>query len=265
MKVAMKLKVGPMFRKLKGKNLVKQHMRIAKEISERLKKYKGVIGIVALGGVARGYSDKFSDIDIIVFCEKKIENFPIREEEFEFKGTTIDIGVCVLEDEAKKFWDQGVRWAFSDSIILYDPKGEIRAFLKNKLIYPENERKEILIENMTQCEWHCNAMALGWIYRGDIVSAHYSVNCALECFIKVLFALNKEFDPGEKWRLFCLHALQWLPKNSEKYLKEPLKVRDFTLEELERRRRALNYLWQATLPKVEEEVKMKFEKFKKLV
>ncbi|MCM8808057.1 MAG: nucleotidyltransferase domain-containing protein [Candidatus Omnitrophica bacterium] len=62
------------FKKLKGENLIKEHFEIAKKVCDDFKKYKSVKGIVILGGIGRGYSDKYSDIDIIIFTERNLYN-----------------------------------------------------------------------------------------------------------------------------------------------------------------------------------------------
>ena len=91
------------FEELKAEKLA-EAISVAEEFASKLKR-KGVVGIVFLGGIARGYFDKFSDIDIIIFKEKKAELGMRREDEIEFKGFKIDYEITNYEDKLKSEWD----------------------------------------------------------------------------------------------------------------------------------------------------------------
>lgn len=93
------------------------------------------------------------------------------------------------------------------------------------------------------------------------MSSHYAVNQAIECLLKVLFALNRKFIPPEKWRLYCSYSLKWLPSNFKEHIRKALLTRKYTLEDVERRVRILRSLWKEVLPKVEKEVGLSFDKF----
>jgi len=63
--------LNSVFRDLKGENIVKRHHKVAMEFLEsRVLKFPEILGVVILGRITRGYSDKLSDIDIIVFRDK---------------------------------------------------------------------------------------------------------------------------------------------------------------------------------------------------
>jgi hypothetical protein len=92
-----------------------------------------------------------------------------------------------------------------------------------------------------------------WVARGDLVSAHYCVNYALDLMMSVLFALNKEFLPPQKWRIFYSYSLKWLPKDYEKLVKEAMLVKSLSAQDLERRLLALRETWSQILSKTREE------------
>ncbi|KYH36999.1 MAG: hypothetical protein AYL29_009240 [Candidatus Bathyarchaeota archaeon B24] len=251
------------FEELKAEKLA-EAISVAEEFASKLKR-KGVVGIVFLGGIARGYFDKFSDIDIIIFKEKKAELGMRREDEIEFKGFKIDYEITNYEDKLKSEWDIVERWAFSKAKVFYDPQGKIKALIDMKVRLKEEERRWMIIEGMTQSEWYCNYCSESWIYRNDVLSAHRSINLALEYLMKALFGLNNQLLPSEKWLMYLVQRLKWLPRGFNEKLKEILLIREFSIKELQRRRNALNYLWKQMLPRAEKEVGMRFDEFKRLV
>ncbi|MGQ4894945.1 MAG: nucleotidyltransferase domain-containing protein [Candidatus Njordarchaeia archaeon] len=100
------------FESLEGRNIIKLHKKIAARFVDNFKK-EGVIGIVLLGGIARGYADKYSDIDIIVFTERNVDLGIPRESE---------ISVKVPEEDYKKY---GINVVTIDyEIIEYDKASE---------------------------------------------------------------------------------------------------------------------------------------------
>ena len=42
--------------------------RAANIISQKIAKIPGVVGVIAAGGIGRGHSDEFSDLDLIVYA-----------------------------------------------------------------------------------------------------------------------------------------------------------------------------------------------------
>jgi len=250
------------FQNLRKDKLV-EATKIAEEFASRYKQ-EGIVGIVFLGGIARGYFDKFSDIDVSIVREKHAKIKP-KQEEIKYKGFLIDYAISTYEEWSKEDWNMEARWTFSCAKIFYDPKEKIKEVLNEKVPLKEKERRWFMIEGMTQSDYFCNRVSKSWIYRGDILSAHNSINAALDDFFKALFALNNELIPSTKWKIYLSKNLKWLPKKFNESLNEILLIKDFSIEELQRRRKALNYLWKQTLPKAEKEIGMKFDEFAKLV
>ena len=130
---------------------------VAEEFASKFRR-KGVVGIVFLGGIARGYFDKFSDIDLIVFKRRGIRLRIKHEDEIEYKVFKIDYEIVNYDDSAKSEWEMEKRWAFSNAKIFYDPEGKIRALLSKKVHLKNKERKWIIMEGITQSEWYCNCL-----------------------------------------------------------------------------------------------------------
>jgi len=71
--------------------------------------------------------------------------------------------------------------------------------------------------------------------------------------LKILFALNKEFLPPTKWRIFYSYRLKWLPEDYKELLEETMYTKNFSVKELNRRLKAIRRLWLNILPKIEDE------------
>lgn len=239
-------------------------IEVAEEFASKFKR-KGIVGIVFLGGIAKGYFDEFSDIDIAIFKKKNVKLKMKYKDEIKYKGFTIDYEILDYEDSVKFEWEMGKKWAFSKVKIFYDPEKKIKALIKKKVFLKEKERKWMIIEGMVQSEWYCNEVSESWIYRNDIVSAHFSIDIALKYLMEAIFGLNKQLLPGEKWIMYQVKKLKWLPKRFNEKLKEIILVKEISTKELKKRRNALIFLWEQMLTRAEKEVGMKFDEFEKLI
>jgi len=132
--------------------------------------FEGVAGIIFIGGLARGFADKYSNLDIIVFLDCKDE-----------VGTIAEM----------------------------------------------------------------------WVDRGDLLSAHYCLNYSVDLVVGILYALNKEFMPTQKWRIFHSYRLKWLPTDYKKLMQEAATVKNLSERNLNRRIKVLRKLEIA--PKIEKE------------
>lgn len=250
--------------KLKGENQIEMFRQVAERLVSKITAYKNVVGIIFLGGLIRGFVDKFSDLDITVFLSGKDERVPTQIydlglEERKRSAIDIDLEIHFLEDFKRRRWDEMDRWELSNAEIAFDPKGEIRKMLRAKLRIP----KEFWIRRIALCseyvKWYCcppkddvGTIAEAWIQRGNLVSAHYSLNYAIELLFNVIFALNKEFLPPPKWRIFYSSRLKWLPKNYKELLGEAMRVKSMSPKDFDRRLRAIRRMWCEILPKIED-------------
>jgi predicted nucleotidyltransferase len=249
--------------RLKGKNQIRQFREAAERLVSKIKTCNNVAGIAFLGGLVRAFADKHSDLDIMVFLDKRDELLrrqlhKIGIEEGKHSGIDIDLEIHYLRDFERWKWNETDRWDFSHAGISFDPNGQIKKMFRAKL----KVSGEFWIRHIAICaeymKWYCcppregvGTIAEAWIDRGDVLSAHYCLNYSVELLFKIVFALNKEFLPPEKWRVFYFHNLKWLPRN-HRLLNEAIIIRDLSAEDLSRRLRALRKIWQATLPKIEE-------------
>ena len=110
------------------------------------------------------------------------------------------------------------RWAFSSAKIFYDPEGKIRALINKKVRLKDEEKKWMIVEGMTQSKWYCNYSSEAWVHRNDLISAHYSIGLALKYLMKALFGLNNQLLPDEKWQMYQVQRLKWLPRGFKEKL-----------------------------------------------
>ena len=254
-----------MMPKLKGKNQVRRFRRVAEGLVSKISSFEGVAGIVFIGGLVRGFADRFSDVDIIVFLSRRDERLKRRIRGLGVDvqrrlGIDVDLEVHFLGDFRRWKWDEVDKSEFSRAEIVFDPKGEVKKIFKEKL----RVRKGFWVRRIVVCgeylKWYCcppkkdvGTVAESWIERGDFVSAHYCLTYAADLLVRIVFVLNREFLPAPKWRIFYSYGLKWLPKNYKKLLGEAMLVKSFSAEDFNRRLKAIRELWCAVLPKIKEE------------
>jgi predicted nucleotidyltransferase len=250
---------------LKGKNQIESFRRVAQKLTSKIVAYESVAGVVFIGGLVRGFADTFSDVDIITFLGRRDEQLRRRIRDIGSEGqrrygVDVDLEVHFLEDFRKRKWDEVHRWEFSRAKIVFDPEGEIKKLFSEKL----EVSKSFWVKRIVVCgeylRWYCcplkkdvGSVAECWIERGDLVSAHYCLNYAVELLIRVLYALNREFLPAPKWRIFYSYELKWLPESYKRLLGEAMLLKSFSAKDFRRKLGAIRELWCGILPRIREE------------
>ena len=251
--------------KSSDKGLLKKAEGIAKEFADKYKK-EGIVGIVFLGAIARGYFDKNADIDIIIFKSKSCKSVPTLNVGYKkVNEIEVDYSISEYESSLQKNWDMAERWAFSTSKIYYDPKGMIKSLLEEKVPLKEEERRNLMIDGIVQSEWYINDLSKTWVERGDLLCAFHQFGKGLSHFFNAIFSFNNELIPDYKWKLNIIKQMNILPKNFNKKLEEVLLTKEISEEEVERKRKAFMFLWKDFLPLVEKEVGLSFKNMEKLV
>lgn len=223
-----------------------------------------VAGIAFLGALVRGYFDRHADIDIAIFGAHGIEGIALPQYQH-VDGLEIHCDFASIEAEAAASWGMAKRWAFSEASIRYDPHGRLRRLLEQKVPLRQEERRWLMISGITQAEWYINRLTTLWMDRGSVPSAHGMFGPGLDHFFEALFGLNGKLVADFKWRLFYAERLSALPKDFSRRMAEVMMVRSLDESELRRRRDAFMAMWQELLPRIEEEVGMKFDEFKDTV
>lgn len=251
--------------KLKGQNRIKTFRQTANRLASKISKHKGVAGIAFIGGLVRGFVDEYSDLDIIVLLTERDEK--LRKQICEMGPNEairckvdMDLEVHFIEDFRNQKWDEIDRWEFAKAQIVFDPEGALKETFAEKLRLPENLWVKRVVANAEYLKWYCcpprenvGTIAESWVTRGDLQSAHYCLNYSVDLMLKILFALNREHLPPPKWRLFYSRRLKWLPKGYNDLIEDAMRIRSYSLEELNLRLLALRKMWKSILLKIEAE------------
>lgn len=250
---------------LKGKNKIIKFQKVAERLLSKIVIQKNVAGVVFLGGLARGFVDDSSDLDVMVFLSETDEDQRKRLRKIglaEQKDSKVDIDLEVHQINVfrKWHWDEIDRWDFSTAKIVYDPEGQIEQLFKKKLRVPKDFWINRIVVNAEYMKWYCcpprdnvGTIAEAWIDRGDLVAAHDCLNYSVELLIKLIFALNKSFLPPPKWRMFYSYNQNWLPNNYRRLIAQALCTRSLTESELRRRLKALREIFRSVLEEIEKE------------
>jgi predicted nucleotidyltransferase len=248
---------------LEGENLIEEYMRIAERVKSKILSIKGVSGIVYAGGLVRGFADRYSDVDIIVFLSSRKRELrerikKIGADEQKDSKVDIDLEIHYLADFAKRRMDEIIKWDYSKSRIVFDPNGRLKELLREKTKGTHEHWIERIVICAEYMSWYCCPKREGvatlvetWIKRGDLISANYCINYAIDLLLETIFALNKEFLPAPKWRIFYSYDLKWLPRDYGKLLEEAMKVESFSVADLDRRLGSMRHMWREVIYKIE--------------
>ena len=229
---------------LKTKDRNKEYSEIAKKYSKKISEYDGVIGVTIGGGIGRGHSDEFSDIDIFIFLDSKTYRkwkmkSPIPEGDHHYEDYWIETEFFDYEEEKERVWGIEERWERKHHIILFDKNSKIKNLYKKKLIFGEKEKKKIYEHLSDKTGWYIAELPNVWIKRGNIPQAHYVMNTGIDWIIEYIFLQNNYFTPWAKWKLYYAFLMDKLPKDFRKNILEAMKIKDYTKKDVLRRQKIL--------------------------
>jgi hypothetical protein len=243
--------------------LLEKATRLAREFAAGYTR-DGIVGIVFLGAIARGYFDASADIDIALFKEPA-SGITLPGQFLQVEGFEVHCHLADYESERAAPWDMPKRWTFSQGQIHYDPQGKVAQLLAQKLPLQPEEKKWLLMSGLSLSEWYINRLTLLWMQRGNLTSAHHMVAQGLNYFFDMLFALNDQLVADMKWRYYCVEQLPRLPAHFQARLQQTMLLHEFSVEELERRKTAFMQMWHEMLPIIEQEVHLSYAEINDLV
>lgn len=224
-----------------SRDLLAAAEKVADEISSAFIGKRGVVGIVYLGALARGYFDEYSDIDIVVYKRKGARLGWPRELEYTYSGFTIDLELRDYEKELRRSWGLEERWVFLHARIHYDPFGLVRELLELKVPLTYRERAELLRDELRKAEWSLGD-AHAWLQRGDLSSAHFMVSTALRHALRAIVLFNGQPPPPDKWLFRAALASDKRPPKLRDLLEKALLTPELSSTELQRRVSAVDEL-----------------------
>jgi hypothetical protein len=222
--------------------------RQAQVFADRFAAHEGVVGVLLTGGVARGYADHFSEIDLVVYLtQSTFERWtqsglaPYAGGDSWLDGWHVDFGYLCYEDELQAEWDHVKRWDRSYAVVLHDPRGLMRELLARKAILT-NEEKRCLASRylILYGDYFLLFVVPSWLYRGDLLAAHHCLNIAFDSLIRAVFLANDELIPFDKW---TVNTLAWTPSNWRGRMEQALLVREISSSDVERRLTLLSELF----------------------
>jgi hypothetical protein len=211
--------------------------------------------------------DKFSDLDITIILEtsdaslkQRIRKIRAKEQ---LKNLDLDLEFYSLADFKAKVWDDMDRWEYSHAKIIFDFEGKTRKVIANKLKVPRSFWTKRIAVDVEHLKWYCcpldesvRTISEAWVEREDLTAAHYCLNNASEVMLELAFALNKEFLPAPKWRLYYSYKLRRLPEGFKEDMMEVMKVDSISLDEFNRRLKLLQMMWSKIKPLVEKKTNL---------
>jgi hypothetical protein len=101
---------------------------------------------------------------------------------------------------------------------LYDPDGVLGSFKQQLADYPEELQLKVIDHHLSALEdVEDIERAVG---RKDVFFFHFAIDLALDHFLQVLFALNKEYFPSRKRSEVYLRGFEVKPADCEQRLRE---------------------------------------------
>lgn len=219
------------------------YFRQAREFADRFAACEGVMGVLLTGGVARGYADHFSELDLAVYLTRPyFEGWtsrgvvPFPEGDSLQEGWHVDFDYFCYEDEMEGEWEHTKRWDHSYAAILHDPQGLMQEMLARKAVLSKEERQRLLnCHLILYGDYFSNLVVPSWLHRGDLLSAHHCLNVALDSLLKAVFLANDELIPFDKWTLNLSYTLPWTPRDWRERVEQSLMVREVSQADVERR------------------------------
>ncbi len=202
--------------------LIAKQTEIAKDFVKDIQSDRNILGVVLLGGAARGYADEYSDVDLGIFYKNKTDIMP---GERLYQNMDLDIMIFEYNSWLNTKWPHVQRQAFKEGVILLDNDNKISNLLKSKLMYGEEERAYDIINILMKLKWKGFSIKRYEIpkdykftlppdlmsRRGCIECSYILLNEAFDLYLQLLYCLNREFIPDSKWRLYNSYKLHWLP------------------------------------------------------
>jgi predicted nucleotidyltransferase len=238
-----------------------EYFILAEKISEKFKKIHQVDAVCLGGSIAKGFTDKLSDIDLYIYSDEKIplrlrqdivNEFGVKhadlnltfwdpgDEWFDYEtGIEVDIiywdktwiqgqiDRVLIDQQASVGYSTCFWYTVLNSTVLFDrDEWFLKLQEKCRQPYPEKLRNTVIAKNHPVLK---NVIPSYYgqikkaIERNDIISINHRVSALLASYFDVLFAINRLPNPGEKKLLrFSLKNCQKRPKNLKRQIKNVL-------------------------------------------
>lgn len=181
-----------------------------------------VLGLIVHGGYSnnpRHYSDTSSDLDFTLVIDGS--KFPASEKDsrgfipsLNFKSyqimenlSPIEVDMYYFDINDDREWDLGTRegYAYSATVV-YDPKGIIQPWLDRKTELTPKLRNNTISCLMNKArKMYESAPFMGTVDR------NITLTKVVKNLVEVIFYINWEYPPDQKWRTSTTSQLEWRP------------------------------------------------------
>lgn len=208
-------------------DMLEKYKSVAFKYEKEMMKRDDVIGVMQLGGIARNRADQYSDIDIAIFSHKPLKDITLGESWVE-PGCDLEVFNIAIDDGYED-WGEIKREAYQEGYISSDKTGEVKAFMEKALYYDDQTFAYNALDMIFAMAWH------GYIYtpfrkkvvhgyywvlphnlwhmRGEVNNSYYLLRYSAECFMHLLFVVNRRWAPDYKWRYLKSKNLKRLPND----------------------------------------------------
>jgi len=242
----------------RGPNLAAEYRERAWQLARRFGVLEGVVGVALVGALTLGRADRYSDIDLVVYLRRHtlrtwlLGAAPLPEGESYYHGLRLDLSYRDYADERVREWSAAERWQAARAEILYDPEGLIAELFQRKAVIGDAEQHALLGDEAATASYLLDVAVPAWLYRGDPIGAHHVLNLVVTSIIRLVYLVNQQPVPAEKWLVHLSFELPWQPERWRERLADVLAVREPTNVEASRRLRLLDTLlrecWEQVAP-----------------
>ena len=210
-------------------DMLKTHQTIADRYCETIINDPMLEGVAYLGGLARGFADEFSDIDIALFSYEPMPDLQLGEH-LTPDGHVLELFNVVMNEGFEK-WSPIQKEAYEECVIVIDKNKNVSAFLNAALLFKDDYRIKKALELIFEIAWH------GWVYtpykntttkgyywvlpedlwfrRNNAANAFFVAQKSIDHFIDLMFVINRKWSPDYKWRYIKYLNLPVLPENAK--------------------------------------------------
>lgn len=197
----------------RGPNRYRTLLKAGRNITGKIARLSGVVGVLGSGALGRRFGDRHSDLDLTVYAHAHAVRRLRRLVSIGWiscKGVGFDIVVTPFETAQKagvpsKFWSQVRRWDHQNSRIMYDSRGRVKKLLAEKLVYPDAEQKRLLARYRGDVHEYLVFYPELWAERGQLYNVIDALVGAVKNITLWIYAKNRVFEPyAPKWLFYHL-------------------------------------------------------------
>ena len=249
------------------KNMLERYKEIAFAFEKEMMKRDDVIGVMQLGGIARDRADEYSDIDIAIFSHKPLADLKMGEQ-WVAPGCDLEVFNIAI-DEGYEDWGEIKKEAYQEGYISSDKTGEVKEFIEKALRYSDEQFVYNALDYIFAMAWHGyvytpfrNKIVHNyywvlpsdlWHQRGEINNSYYLLRYCAECFMHLLFVVNRRWAPDYKWRYLKSKKLDYLPKDYVAKI-DYIFFKEDSEETFNTKRQYLNDMLDEVVAKIEKEL-----------